>query len=358
MSKIPAQGSETFTPTKKIETTRQTPIMRGVNVAIALFLLCLIVVMFSLFSITAKSYRNLARAHEEKFHAEEMVQYMYESSAALTRFARTYVVTANPRFQALFDNVLGVRGGSAAMPEENLLLHWDFMSTDEPNASGGLTAATAYQDLVEMEHLTFQEKKYLEKAHERSDLLAKHETAMMAQVTGNQKIPDYVTQLFNETYHQKKIEIMQDLDKAFTSIDQRMDTAIASAHAQIARTTQIHFIVFCASLAIGSLLLTVLYISRRRTVRELETRVHTGTEHLNQSLKELEAAHQEIKTLQGLIPICAYCHHIRNEEGAWNKLEVYLAEHSTATLSHGVCPNCKDILMGELDEVAELHERT
>ena len=48
----------------------------------------------------------------------------------------------------------------------------------------------------------------------------------------------------------------------------------------------------------------------------------------------------EIKTLRGIIPICSYCKNIRDDEGAWDKLEKYITERSDAKFSHGVCPNC------------------
>lgn len=57
--------------------------------------------------------------------------------------------------------------------------------------------------------------------------------------------------------------------------------------------------------------------------------------------QELEKALNEIKTLQGIIPICSYCHNIRNDEGAWSQLGVYLSEHTDAKFSHGICPKCE-----------------
>lgn len=57
-------------------------------------------------------------------------------------------------------------------------------------------------------------------------------------------------------------------------------------------------------------------------------------------LKSLEAALDEIKVLKGIIPICSYCHKIRDEEGSWNQLEAYLSNHSDAEFSHGICPQC------------------
>ena len=55
---------------------------------------------------------------------------------------------------------------------------------------------------------------------------------------------------------------------------------------------------------------------------------------------ELEKALNEIKTLQGIIPICGYCKKIRDDQGSWNQLEKYICEHSNAAFSHGICPDC------------------
>jgi len=57
-------------------------------------------------------------------------------------------------------------------------------------------------------------------------------------------------------------------------------------------------------------------------------------------LDEKEAALNEVKALQGIIPICSYCHSIRDDGGAWNRLEAYICEHSDAQFSHGMCPGC------------------
>lgn len=61
---------------------------------------------------------------------------------------------------------------------------------------------------------------------------------------------------------------------------------------------------------------------------------------LVQRTGELEKALAEIKTLQGIIPICASCKKIRDDQGYWQQLEVYISEHSDAEFSHGICPAC------------------
>ncbi len=57
-------------------------------------------------------------------------------------------------------------------------------------------------------------------------------------------------------------------------------------------------------------------------------------------LTELESMRDQVKILQGLIPICAHCKKIRNDGGFWTQLEAYLAEHSEADFTHGICPDC------------------
>jgi|GEM_PF-3561665 PAS domain S-box-containing protein len=55
---------------------------------------------------------------------------------------------------------------------------------------------------------------------------------------------------------------------------------------------------------------------------------------------ELQDALAQVKTLKGLLPICAHCKKIRDDEGYWQTLEKYLREHSEAEFSHGICPDC------------------
>jgi hypothetical protein len=54
----------------------------------------------------------------------------------------------------------------------------------------------------------------------------------------------------------------------------------------------------------------------------------------------LQKALDEVKTLKGLLPICAWCKKIRAEDGDWADLESYVTKHSQASFSHGICPDC------------------
>ena len=55
------------------------------------------------------------------------------------------------------------------------------------------------------------------------------------------------------------------------------------------------------------------------------------------SLNEVK---KEVKMLQGFLPICSHCKKIRNDAGAWQKLEAYIQQHSEATFTHSICTEC------------------
>ena len=60
----------------------------------------------------------------------------------------------------------------------------------------------------------------------------------------------------------------------------------------------------------------------------------------DQLIAELQDAMAQIKTLRGLVPICASCKNIRNDKGYWERIESYVAKHTDATFTHGICPEC------------------
>jgi PAS domain S-box-containing protein len=64
-------------------------------------------------------------------------------------------------------------------------------------------------------------------------------------------------------------------------------------------------------------------------------------------IEELRLALENIKTLRGLVPICASCKKIRDDKGYWNRIEEYIEAHSEAVFSHGLCPECQKRLEEE-----------
>ncbi|NVN98338.1 MAG: hypothetical protein HXX17_03370 [Geobacteraceae bacterium] len=64
-----------------------------------------------------------------------------------------------------------------------------------------------------------------------------------------------------------------------------------------------------------------------------------------QKTAELEQSLAEIKTLQGLLPICACCKKIRDDYGLWTRVEEYISSHTEAEFTHGLCPDCFNLEM-------------
>lgn len=64
---------------------------------------------------------------------------------------------------------------------------------------------------------------------------------------------------------------------------------------------------------------------------------------------DLLTALEEVKTLQGIIPICSSCKKIRDDQGIWNQIEAYISTHSEAEFSHGICPECVKKLYPDID---------
>ncbi len=78
------------------------------------------------------------------------------------------------------------------------------------------------------------------------------------------------------------------------------------------------------------------------------SRAYYYTGLLNEK-KALEEALGQVKTLRGLLPLCAYCKKVRDDRGYWNQIEAYVSEHSHADFSHGICPECAQKYYPEMD---------
>jgi len=88
------------------------------------------------------------------------------------------------------------------------------------------------------------------------------------------------------------------------------------------------------------------YVTKPFQNDELEARLNVGARmvqlqaELAQRVDELEGALAQVKQLHGLLPICCYCHKIRDDQNYWEQVDGYLTKHSDVRFSHGVCPEC------------------
>ena len=129
------------------------------------------------------------------------------------------------------------------------------------------------------------------------------------------------------------------------------------------------YLVLLTSLGSGGHVVTGLdagaddYVTKPFDPEELRARINVGVrviklqEKLAQRVTELSAALANVKQLHGLLPICSYCKRIRGDDQYWQQVESYLAEHSGAQFSHGICPPCYAKLEDEMEALRKSGRR-
>lgn len=208
----------------------------------------IIISTFLLGFLTAFSLFMLRLATNEKTEMQEKRYISYlladelrQSSDDLTRLARTYVVTAEPKYEQEYWTVLDIRNGKKPRPEKYHQIYWDFMAVSDtkPRPDG---ESIPLQELMKKNGFTDEEFALLKKAEANSNGLVKLETIAMNAVkglfddgTGNftkKGEPDLVlarTLMHSPQYHQYKAQIMQPVNDFFEMMEKRTALAVESA---------------------------------------------------------------------------------------------------------------------------------
>lgn len=82
--------------------------------------------------------------------------------------------------------------------------------------------------------------------------------------------------------------------------------------------------------------------------KKAEQQQQTLITKLSEALAEKEKLLKENSMLRGLLPICSGCKKIRDDNGKWWPLDVYIQEHSEIKMTHTICPGCKEVLYPDL----------
>ena len=86
--------------------------------------------------------------------------------------------------------------------------------------------------------------------------------------------------------------------------------------------------------------------------RDITVRKHLEEER-ERLIGQLKAALNDVRTLEGLLPICASCKKVRDDKGYWSQIEVYLRTRAAVEFTHGICPECSERLYGDMKEQSE-----
>jgi len=132
-----------------------------------------------------------------------------------------------------------------------------------------------------------------------------------------------------------------DILKMFTAEEQKLlDTRDAAEQADYYNAERL--------LIVGSVLAAVLLVlANFMASREMARRRRVEIER-EKLIAELQRTLAEVKTLSGLIPICAWCKSVRNDQGYWQTVEQYVHSHSDASFSHSICPSCREKFKDEI----------
>ena len=97
------------------------------------------------------------------------------------------------------------------------------------------------------------------------------------------------------------------------------------------------------------------YVTKPFDQNELRARLQVGLrvidlqQRLADRVQALEESLNQVKLLQGLLPICSYCKKVRDDGNYWHQVEQYIAERSQAQFSHSICPGCRvDVVKPDL----------
>ncbi|MES2113577.1 MAG: methyl-accepting chemotaxis protein [Pseudomonadota bacterium] len=197
-------------------------------------------ILLAAYQIAATDDR-INQANESRYQSFLLAQELRLSSDALTRLARTYVVTTDPSYEKQYFDILDIRNGNLPRPQHYERIYWDFVAAGIPKPTPD-GAAVALQDLMKRAGFTDQEFAKLNEAQASSDDLVKAETMAMNAVKGlyddgkghftRHDAPDLElarTLTHDKRYHMAKARIMKPLNEFLTLLDERTAATVARA---------------------------------------------------------------------------------------------------------------------------------
>ena len=245
------------------------------------WLLATIAVLAGSDYVLGQANRDLALAYQEQYLAQRLADELRHSSDDLTRLARTYVVTGDPRWEAQYNEVVNIRAGKQPRPAGYEGIYWDFRAADMP-IPGKAGEQISLLDMMKRAGFTKEELAQLEEAGKRSGDLVQTEVVAMnlvkglhvgdggALVKGTPDLEKARQLMHDAAYHANKAKIMEPLAAFFKLLDTRTQAQIHSAEQRAASWTWIQRSSGAVMLALFCILLYAVFtniaVSMRRAV--------------------------------------------------------------------------------------------
>ncbi len=225
-------------------------------------------------SQAVKTEADIAGAEARRYQSYKLADELRQSSDDLTRMARLYAVTGEPRYQVYFDRILAIRDGQAARPLDYGNVYWDFvMAWGRPPRRDG--AAVSLEQLMREAHFTDDELALLQQAKHRSDALVALETQAIHAVQGRflddrgrftvvgPPNMDLARRLLHgPEYQRAKAEIMAPIHDFFTRVESRTAAEVQ----QLRRRGERLHVVVIASLGTAVILVLISFVLVARSL--------------------------------------------------------------------------------------------
>jgi methyl-accepting chemotaxis protein len=235
-------------------------------------------------------------SQEVRYKSYLLADELRQSSDDLTRLARTYAVTGDPKYEKMYWDVLAIRNGEQPRPEHYERIYWDLVAGDsqKPRPDG---ARVPLRTLMPQLGFTEQELAKLQEAQKNSDALVWTETVVMNAVKGLfddgtgkfvvKREPDMEMArrlMHDQTYHNEKAKIMKPIDEFFQMLDER-------TNATVQRRTQHSNMLLAITVALNGALIVFAMVSfviiQRRVSRPIRQVMHTARQVVDTDLQLL-----------------------------------------------------------------------
>ncbi|NNM82107.1 MAG: diguanylate cyclase [Burkholderiales bacterium] len=232
-------------------------------------------VVLGSFAVYVEMEAQADRSQSQRYESFQLANELWHSSESLTKMARSYIVTGNPRYRTLFHDILDIRDGRKSRTGSN---SWDLAVYGEKIPGDGEGAAVPLLELLQKAASGVKEAHLLEVAKEKSDELVKTEILAMrlrdeADPEARRKAREM---LFDESYDRAKLSILKPISQFNKSMDAR--TAAAVKHAvYMASLYRLVFIV------VGLVWLYMLW----RSYRSLQTLLGASPAALHEQIARL-----------------------------------------------------------------------
>ena len=242
---------------------------------------CIFIVLFILFALYVMSESAQTQAMDTRFDSISLARELRQSSDDLSRMVRTYVITGNPVYKQHYQEILDIRNGLKARPQNYQDAYWDLVLADDQRPQDKGTDSTSLLERMTNVGITTQEFEKLAQSKARSDALTKIEFDAMHLIETAPEVSEpirlkAIKMLTDDTYHKAKADIMLPINEFTQMVLDRTTRQIQAR--QI--TTEAIRAVFIALSLLTLWLMLLIYRSMQKSLGGPLNLIHQEITHL------------------------------------------------------------------------------